>query len=124
MPIGLQANSNDAGRFFPATLQGKFKDILMQIFIVNETYFVNDANQIGRPSIKMAPSKDWILTGAVELKMVFGSLTAIRHYSVWDIRNKIVPWFFKNGGQRCFITDEDHGYSRVQMSPRLLAVHV
>ena len=83
-----------------------------------EELTVDDQNRFARPYKGMGPSNDWLLTGAVEYK--FGRLH--KRYSVEDIRAKRVPWFYKNGKQRCFITDRDHGTDRVQMSPRLIRV--
>jgi hypothetical protein len=41
-----------------------------------------------------------------------------------DIFENRVPWFYKNGKQRCYVLDYDHGYNRVWGSPRLLSVSV
>lgn len=81
-----------------------------------ETYRVNDRDQITSAN-SPTPSDSWKVLGAVEYKTVFGRSVEIRHYTVADIRQGQVPWRFKNGTQRCFLIDLDHGHRRVWMSP-------
>ena len=83
-----------------------------------ETRQVNELNQISRPGV--VASGTWLFEGAVEYK--FGRIC--RRYSADDARAGRVPWFYKNGKQRCFVADRDHGSFRVQMGPRLLDVKV
>ncbi len=76
------------------------------------TYHVDAANQIH--GAEWPPSGQWLLLGAVEQNN-FGRIT--KHYTVADIRAGRVPWKFKNGKQRCFIKDLDHGTMRVWACP-------
>lgn len=62
---------------------------------------------------KVQSSDNWRLVGAVEYKTVFGNTVVVRHYTFKDIVEKKVPWKYKNGKQRCFIQDYDHGSFRV-----------
>ncbi len=68
------------------------------------------------------PSGHWRLTGAVELGRGFTGGRVLKAYTFDDILNNRVPWFYKNGKQRCFVQDFDHGAHRVWMSPALRAV--
>ncbi len=80
----------------------------------NETMEADEKGFISRPSIKMKASGNWQLVGAVEYTN-FGSLR--RTYTLKDIKDGCVPWKYKNGNQRCFARDIDHGSLRVWMSP-------
>lgn len=70
------------------------------------------------------PSGQWKLTGAVEVGRGFTGGRIIRVYSLDDIINNRVPWFYKNGKQRCFVQDYDHGTHRMWASPPLRSVWV
>lgn len=59
------------------------------------------------------PSAHWRITGAVEYRTVFGNQVICRRYSLADILAGEVPFHYKNGKQRCFITDYDHGSNRI-----------
>jgi hypothetical protein len=79
-----------------------------------DTYYVNESDQIYRPNIvAYRPSPSWLLKGAVEMRMVFGRYIRVRTFSIQDIRDKKVPWLFKNGKPRCFVWDFDHGINRI-----------
>lgn len=93
---------------------------MIHITTSQETYYVDDCNRISRPSTGLGPSGDWLLLGAAEYR--FGRV--VRRYSVDEIRAGRVPWFYKNGAQRCFVRDRDHGTMREWQSPRLLQVTV
>lgn len=87
-----------------------------------ETYSVDDQDRIYRTKAggfdyDMTPSDQWKLVGAVEYRMVFGKHVIVRQYTVADIRAGKVTWQYKNGQQRCFVVDYDHGGKRVWMSP-------
>ena len=108
---------------------------MVQIVIVtkNETLHVDAKDRLWRPGFQSRarrpgpdskPSDDWRMLGAVEFGRGFTGGTIVRRYSMADVRAGRVPWFFKNGKQRCFVLDEDHGTRRVQMSPGLLRVLV
>ncbi len=92
----------------------------------DETFHVNNKDQFNRPILSHFYgvggmfSDDWKLLGAVEYR--FGRIC--KRYSVEDIRNKNVPWFYKSGKQRCFPTQYDHGSHSIMMSPKLLDVMV
>jgi hypothetical protein len=81
-------------------------------------------NVQGQIFTQQAPNPDdsWHLCGAVEYGRGCLRHTVIRQYPIWDIMGNQVPWFYKNGKQRCFVLDRDHGSRRVQMSPPLVAV--
>jgi hypothetical protein len=88
----------------------------------NETYYVNDADEIyrckaGGYDYDMAPSGQWRLLGAVEVRYVFGRWVEVRRYDVADIRAGRVPWRYKNGKQRCYLLDYDHGCTRLWSNP-------
>lgn len=85
-----------------------------------ETMIVDEQDRFVRPAIGLPPSGKWTMRGAVEVR--FGRI--IRCYTMADVREGRVPWFWKNGKQRCFVADTDHGTSRVQMSPGLRDVRV
>lgn len=69
-----------------------------------------------------SPSGYWTLTGAVEYGRGYCGGRVVRRYTLDDIKANRVPWFWRNGKQRCFPTDIDHGTHRVWMSPPLVAV--
>jgi len=75
-----------------------------------------DDGCIGRPDIGLGPSGNWKVVGAVT-RNNFGH--EIRRYSLADILRdpKSIPWQFKNGKQRTFIRDFDHGTSREWCRP-------
>ncbi len=70
------------------------------------------------------PSGDWQIVGAVEYNN-FGHVVR-RWRSWWTLRAAIqasaVPWLYKNGKQRVFILDEDHGHLREWRSPTPYAI--
>jgi hypothetical protein len=91
---------------------------MLRLVRPDETFYVNDQDQIYRVGrCATSPSDQWRLRGAVELRMVFGRLVQSRRFSVKDIREGRVPWKFKNGSQRCFVLDFDHGANRMWGSP-------
>lgn len=84
-----------------------------------KTFKVNEQDQITYADWTHA-SDTWKLRGAMEFR--FGMVAKI--YTPADIREGRVPWFYKNGKQRCHIMDYDHGAYRVWMSPGLVDVMV
>jgi hypothetical protein len=72
---------------------------------------------IGRPKIDMLPSGEWKITGAVTLSKL-GRIT--RRYSLAEILAdpSAVPWLHKNGKQKTFVEDLDHGTKRLWVSPQ------
>jgi hypothetical protein len=92
----------------------------LQLVRPHETYYVNERDEIYRPFCPggpLAPSGDWRLLGAVEYRTVFGRTVKTRRYSTEDIRAGRVPWLWKNGKQRCYVVDYDHGTRRMWASP-------
>lgn len=83
----------------------------------NETLHIHSDGCISRPALKMSPSGQWKIRGAVE-RNNFG--IAIRRYTLADIldHGDKLPWTFKNGKQRIFMQDFDHGALREWVSPR------
>lgn len=71
---------------------------------------------IGRPAIHMQPSGEWKVTDAVTLNN-FGHVT--RLYSLKEIVDNpsVIPWKHKNGKQKTFVRDVDHGTRRIWVSP-------
>lgn len=59
------------------------------------------------------PSPHWRIDGAVEYRKVFGNDVVTRRYTLQDILDEKVPFQYKNGKQRCYIRDYDHGTYRV-----------
>lgn len=71
---------------------------------------------IDRPAINMPPSGQWKIIGAVTLNNLGG---VVRRYSLADIlaNPSAIPWQFKNGKQKTFVEDLDHGTRRRWASP-------
>lgn len=77
----------------------------------------NEKGEIYRPEIGMKnPSGQWRIVGAVE-RNNFGA--AVRFYPLERILEspETIPWMYKNGKQRVFIRDFDHGSLREWASP-------
>jgi hypothetical protein len=78
---------------------------------------------ISRPALRreapnyVGPSGQWKLRGAVE-RNNFGAVT--RRYTVAQVLSdwRTIPWHFKNGAQRTFLQDYDHGTMREWRSPK------
>lgn len=68
------------------------------------------------------PSGDWKLTGAVEYGRGYTAGGVVRRYTLTDVLEGKVPWFWRNGKQRCYPTDLDHGTHREWRSPELQSV--
>jgi hypothetical protein len=95
------------------------KSTLLRIVRPNETFFVNERNQIfrTRPGNETTPSDDWKLLGAVEFGRGKNSESVIKHYCMADIRLGRVVWTYKNGKQKAFYQQYDHGVISISMSP-------
>jgi hypothetical protein len=67
------------------------------------------------------PSGNWSITGAVERNNLGG---AVRHYTLAEVLANPagIPWKFKNGEQRTFLTDIDHGTPREVAGPSYTVV--
>ena len=80
-------------------------------------YMEMDADgMISRPAIGMGASGQWRVTGAVE-RNNFGHVVC--RLSLADVKSACnsLNWQYKNGKQRIFITDMDHGTPREWRSP-------
>ena len=71
---------------------------------------------VNRPQIGMKASGKWRITGAVE-RNNFGHVTA--RLTLADVKSACnsLNWKHKNGKQRIFVTDTDHGTAREWRSP-------
>lgn len=81
-----------------------------------ETMMLHDNGDISRPSIGMGPSGQWRCVGAVE-RNNFGR--QVRVYTLRQILDNpaSIPWRYKNGSQRTFLCDFDHGSMREWRTP-------
>lgn len=70
--------------------------------------------KIERPGLT-PPSIDWRVIGAVEYTN-FGKVKKI--YTLDDIKNGGISWQYKNGEQRVFVRDFDHGTMREWRHPK------
>lgn len=77
---------------------------------------MNEDGFISRPQIAMPASGQWQVTGAVE-RDNFGRIVC--RLSLDDVKAACnsIQWQHKNGKQRIFITDLDHGTPREWRSP-------
>ena len=101
---------------------------MKKLFIItstfNELYSVESNGNIGRTcpdGFVVRPSEQWKVTGAVEYRFVFGK-QVMKRYSLQDIFDGKVPFQYKNGKQRCFITDYDHGTNRIWSNTHFVRV--
>lgn len=63
----------------------------------------------------MSPSDTWRVTGAVRFNN-FGHI--VERYTLAQVLAGIGPWRYRNGKQRLYLCDLDHGTHRTWMSPR------
>lgn len=85
------------------------------IYHRGEFMYANDRGHLSRTTsdgFKVNPSPNWRIEGAVEYRKVFGNEVISKRYSLQDILDRKVPFQYKNGKQRCFIRDYDHGACR------------
>ena len=75
-----------------------------------EYWKLHDNGNIERPGL-FGPSGHWSVVGAVE-RNNFGHV--VKRYTLSEIlaEPNAIPWKFKNGKQRTFIRDFDHGTLR------------
>jgi|SRR5215218_3444979 len=83
-------------------------------------WFIHENGDVERtdvPAPYNVPSGRWYITGAVQLNN-FGYIT--KRWSLTELLTNpsAIPWQFKNGKVRTFLTDIDHGTPRIMMSPR------
>ncbi len=62
------------------------------------------------------PSSDWLCTGAVT-RNNFGRVSRVYSLAEIILNAPEIPWKFKNGKQKTYITDLDHGTPREWGSP-------
>lgn len=76
----------------------------------NECWILHTDGLIERPGMN-GPSGQWKIIGAIEYNN-FGNVK--RTYSLSEILEspETIPWKFKNGKQKVFIRDCDHGTER------------
>ena len=75
-------------------------------------YELHDNGFISTPKVK--PSRDWSLSHAVRFNN-FGKVVEI--FSLEQVLTSDIKWHYKNGKQRVYIVDCDHGTYRTWMSP-------
>lgn len=85
----------------------------------SESFTLYPNGNIGRPEIGMGPSGEWRIVGATEYDN-FGNIR--RTYTLAEILRGRVDsaggWRYKNGKQRTFVMDFDHGARREWRSPQ------
>lgn len=85
---------------------------------------MDEVGLVSRPAIGMKkPSGDWRVTGAV-VRNNFGYVVC--RLTLHDLKTRCdeIKWQHKNGKQRVFITDLDHGTHREWQSPKHWMTHV
>jgi len=75
----------------------------------SEFWHLHDNGCITRPGIFSIPSGQWRIVGAVRLNN-FGRI--VERFSLEDILRGGIQWKHKNGSQRVFVQDFDHGSIR------------
>jgi hypothetical protein len=80
----------------------------------SEYWKMHDSGEIERPGL-VSPSIKWRILGAVEYTN-FGKVKKI--YTLDDIKKGGIQWQYKNGHQRVFVRDFDHGTMREWRHPK------
>jgi hypothetical protein len=75
---------------------------------------------IGRPTIKMKPSSDWKVLGAIRFNNFGHQIEEKQFEQLHELNN---DWFYKNGKQKWHVIDYDHGTMRTWMCPNHL-IHI
>jgi len=75
---------------------------------------VNEKGEIEVTQGKKNFSSQWRIVGAVE-RNNFGHV--VKRYSLSELRQSSIEWSYKNGKQKVFIIDYDHGSNREWRSP-------
>lgn len=87
-------------------------------YFTGDIYKVDMTGQISqRSSHYTTLYHEWQITGAVEYSWVFGKYIPIKKYSLKDILEGKVPFFYKNGKQRSYLVDRKHGIDNTWMFP-------
>lgn len=79
-----------------------------------EYWKMHDSGEIERPGL-VSHSMNWRVVCAVEYTN-FGKVKKI--YTLADIKNGGISWQYKNGEQRVFVRDFDHGTMREWRHPK------
>jgi hypothetical protein len=75
----------------------------------------DESGRVARPKIGMKPSGQWLITGAVRYNN-YGHI--VERFTLTDLFNSsVTSWQYKNGKQRVFLCDLDHGSPRTWMNP-------
>lgn len=85
----------------------------MKIIGRGETYAVSETGQISRACLDWKYSDSWRLVGAVR----FNNFGRVVERARFDGQLLQLSWMHKNGKQRWFIVDYDHGSERIWTSP-------
>jgi hypothetical protein len=80
----------------------------------NEFWRLHDDGCITRPGIFSTPSGKWRVVGAVR-RNNFGHI--VGRFTLEDILRGGIQWKHKNGAQRVFVQDFDHGSIREWRTP-------
>lgn len=75
----------------------------------SEFWKMHDDGCITRPGIFNTPSTQWRIVGAVR-RNNFGHI--VERFTLGDILRGGIQWKYKNGAQRVFVQDFDHGTYR------------
>lgn len=82
------------------------------VYNAGEYMQMNDKGELTRPSTGMtSPSGQWRITGAVA-RNNFGHVVQRYTLNQLKVLCNDLHWTFKNGKQRIFLTDFDHGTNR------------
>ena len=82
----------------------------------SEYWLLHSDGAIERPGLVRPNAATWRIVGAVAYNN-FGSV--VRRYTLNDILSGVyIEWQFKNGHQRPFVRDFDHGTMREWRHPR------
>ena len=84
-----------------------------QIYSGSNFYQFNNKGEIYGPYVK--PSGEWLLLGAVRYNN-FGT-QVVERCPFKEIKKLNGQWKYKNGKQKWYIQDLDHGTKRTWMSP-------
>jgi len=77
----------------------------------------DNEGKLFRPAItgNSGPSGEWKITGAVRYN---NFSYPVEYFDLNEVLHSNIQWHFKNGKQRVYVTDLDHGTHRVWMSPK------
>lgn len=82
-----------------------------------EHWRLHEDGAVERPGLVAPDARSWRVVGAAT-RDNFGNI--VRWWSLEDILSDApsIPWRFKNGKQRTFVQDVDHGTRREWRSPK------